>query len=194
MNTVMTTTLPTPSQRSVRSARIGLLVAALFGIVLPAMLLVWQAATPPVVLRSGAAGRFVSASIDNAFLQATRTDVHTTRGSVVVNGLFSAPYGQALEVVKENHDRGQYLCATGTLATGVPVAGTWAGPMLPAAHVAHAFDFARYGLATDNLWDWLACGVLACVFGVALWLIALAIDAELKRGDDDSRRLAGPAP
>lgn len=72
-------------------AKILFFAALLLGIAPPAALLIWQAATPDVAVHSGGAGQFLSATGSNAFLQTALTNVETTRASLIVNGLFSAP-------------------------------------------------------------------------------------------------------
>lgn len=186
MNTAITTTSPNPFPRTAYIALILFLAALLFGIALPGALLIWQAATPQSVVRSGDAGQFLSASGANGLLQPALTNIQTTHGSLIVQGLFSAPRGRALEVAELNDAGGAHLCAVGDLNTCLPLAGTWAGALTPTPH--HTFDFERYGLANSNLWTWVAFGILLCfTFG----MVGLVVVVEYMDGCDDDDTGAG---
>ncbi|TAM96025.1 MAG: hypothetical protein EPN40_09705 [Rhodanobacteraceae bacterium] len=184
MNIAISSTPPDPFPRAARIARILFLAALLPGIALPAALLIWQAATPEEAVRSADAGQFLSATGSNAFLQPALTNIETTHGSLIVNGLFSAPRGRALEVVKLNDKGGTYLCAAGDLDTCLPLAGAWAGTLAPTPNTNRVFDFERYGLADSNLWGWVACGVLACLLSGLAWFAVWATNSN-QRDDDD---------
>lgn len=184
MNTSITTTPANPFPRTAYIAMILFFAALLLGIALPAGLLIWQAATPQSVVRSGDAGQFLSASGANAFLQPALTNVETTHGSLIVRGLFSAPRGRALEVVELNDVDGAQLCAVGDLGTCLPLAGTWAGALTPTPD--HTFDFERYGLANSNLWSWVACGILLCLISGLVGLVVVIEHADDRDDDTDA--------
>ena len=179
------TTRSNQCQRIAYVVRITALVTLVFGIALPAALLIWQAATPRVPIRSGDVGDFLSASSRSRLLRPSATQVQTTHGSLIVSGLFSAPRGQPLEVVEFNQESGPYLCATGDLDTCVPLGGTWAGAMTPAPTMESAFDFERYGFASRNLWPWLACGLLVGVLAAFIRFVALTVHESSNAGADN---------
>lgn len=181
MNTSIATTSPNPFPRTAYIAMILFFAALLLGIALPAAVLIWQAATPQSVVRGGDAGQFLSASGANAFFQPALTNVQTTYGSLIVQGLFSAPRGRALDVVELNDADGVHLCAVGDLDTCLPLAGTWAGALTPTPN--HTFDFERYGLANSDLWGWVGCGFLLCLISGLVGLVVVVEHADDR--DDD---------
>lgn len=193
MNTANATTPRRPFPRAARIARILFFAVLLLGIAPPAALLIWQSVTPKVAVRSADAGQFLSATGSNAFLQPALTNIETTHGSLIVNGLFSAPRGRALEVVKLNDRDGTYLCAAGDLDTCLPLAGAWAGTLTPAPNTDRAFDFERYGLADSNLWGWVACGVLACLLSGLTWFAVWATNSNQHDNDDPDQGNEGQA-
>lgn len=186
------TTRSIPCQRIAWIASIAGLATLVLGIALPMALLAWQAITPRVPVRKADIGQFLSAVGENPFLRPSLTNVHTTSGSLIVSGLFSAPRGQALEVVQFNQDNNTYLCAADDLATGLPIAGTWAGAMKAPAMTSRAIDFAEYGLATSNLWLWLAFGCLVCVLAAFIRFVALTVIADANGGADKRPNPDGP--
>lgn len=157
-------------------ARFGLygivfLLVLLLGIAAPVALLIWQAVTTTVAVRSGDAGAFVSATAaQGGFFTSALTTVQTSEGSVVVQGTFSAPHGRAL-AVEDLNKTGLHLCAVGDLDTCLPLAGHWAGPLTATPDAGRAFDFEHYGLSNDNLKRWMMAGVIVA-FIAMLGLIA----------------------
>lgn len=153
---------------------IAFLLVLLLGIVAPVALLIWQAVTTTVAVRSGDAGTFVSATAaQGGFFTSALANVQTTTGSVVVQGTFSAPRGRAL-AVEDLNKTGLHLCAVGDLDTCLPLAGHWAGPLTATPEAEKAFDFEHYGLSNDNLQRWMMAGVIFCFIDL-VWLIAIEI-------------------
>ena len=139
---------------------IVLLLVFLLGIAAPVALLIWQAATTTVAVRSGNAGTFVSATaVQGGFFTSALTTVQTSEGSVTVRGTFSAPRGRAL-AVEDLNKAGPHLCAVSDLETCLPLAGQWAGTMTATPEAARTFDFEHHGLSNDNLGRWLMAGVI----------------------------------
>lgn len=66
------------------------LAAFLVGIAAPAGLLVWEAMSPMVIMREGAAGTLLSTHVHpGAWFAATLTRVDTSTGNVMAQGPFS---------------------------------------------------------------------------------------------------------
>lgn len=150
------------------------LLVLLLGIVAPIALLVWQAATTTVAVRSGNAGTFVSATaVQGGFLASAVTTVQTSEGSVTVRGTFSAPRGRAL-AVEDLNKTGLHLCAVGDLETCLPLTGHWAGTMTATPEAARAFAFEHHGLSNDNLQRWLMAGLIL-TFVALLSVVAIEI-------------------
>lgn len=147
------------------------LLVLLLGIAAPVALLVWQAVTTTVAVRSGNAGTFVSATaVQGGFFTSALTTVQTSEGSVTVRGTFSAPRGRVL-AVEDLNKTGLHLCAVDDLGTCLPLAGHWAGTLTARPEAASAFDFEHHGLSNDNLQRWLMAGAVLA-FIVLLSLIA----------------------
>lgn len=139
---------------------IAFLLVLLLGIAGPVALLVWQAATPTMAVRSGDAGTFVSATtVQEGLFASALTTVRTSEGSVTVRGTFSAPRGRAL-AVEDLNKTGLHLCAVGDLDTCLPLAGRWAGTLTATPEATRTFDFEHHGLSNDNLGRWLMAGVI----------------------------------
>lgn len=153
---------------------IAFLLVLLLGIAVPIALLIWQAVTTTMAVRSGDAGSFVSATaVQGGFFTSALTTVQTSEGSVTVRGIFSAPRGRAL-AVEDLNKTGLHLCAVGDLGTCLPLAGHWAGILIATPEAGRAFDFERYGLSNDNLKRWMMAGLIFCFIGL-VWLIAIEI-------------------
>lgn len=150
---------------------IAFLLVLLLGIAAPIALLVWQATSTTVAVRSGNAGTFVSATAaQGGLLASALTTAQTSEGSVTVRGTFSAPRGRAL-AVEDLNKTGLHLCAVGDLDTCLPLAGHWAGTLTATPGAARAFDFEHHGLSNDNLQRWLMAGLILA-FIVLLSVIA----------------------
>lgn len=194
MKTATTTLSLPPPTRAGRIAGFVFLATLILGLALPIALLIWQAATPLVAVRSGDVGSFISATGQSGgFVQPSLTNVQTTRGSLIVYGLFSAPRGQALEVVELNKESRTHLCVVDDLATCLPLATTWTGTTMSAPRTNRAFDFARYGLGNSNLGTWLALGVLAGMVTFIAWVLMSADNTDADRDDGEPQVPAGPA-
>lgn len=102
---------------------IAFVLVLLLGIAAPVALLVWQAATTTVAVRSGDAGTFNSAmTVQAGLFTSALTTVQTSEGSVTIRGTFSAPRGRAL-AVEDLNKTGLHLCAVGDLETCLPLTG-----------------------------------------------------------------------
>ncbi len=177
-----------------RVMRWAFLTVAVFGVIAPSGLLVWQAVTLNAVLRSAPVGRFVAARASTAFISPTLTTVDTTRGSLIVRGSFSAPHGQPLEVVGRSRTPGIELCAVGHLDTCLPLAGAWAGALRPTSAAVHAIDFPRYGLATDHLAPWPFFGGALTFFCGIGWLYAHLQRTYNTPDPTEPPAITGPSP
>lgn len=143
---------------AVRGLKWLFFAALIGGAALPTALLIWQATTPNAVIRRAEVGRFVSASTNSGFLQPSLTTVTTTQGSLIVEGAFSAPRNQPLEVVEWSQTSGLQLCAAGRHDTCLSLAGAWAGTLEPTTEWTRAFNFQGHGLDRSNLGLWLFLG------------------------------------
>ena len=115
-------------------AVVGWLITFLAGVIAPAVFLVLIGMTSYTLLRSGAAGRFVSINAcAGGIFSPNLTTVQTTTGSIVISNTFSAPRNQPL-VVRETLKDGLQLCAQGKPDTCAGLAGSWAGDMKPIPH------------------------------------------------------------
>lgn len=153
---------------------IAFLLVLLIGVAAPVALLVWQAATMTVAVRSGNAGTFISATtVQGGFFTSALTTVQTSEGSVTVRGTFSAPRGRAL-AVEDLNKTGLHLCAVGDLDTCLPLAGRWAGTLTATPEATKTFDFEHHGLSNDNLGRWLMAGVIF-TFIALLGMVAIEV-------------------
>lgn len=79
------------NQHKLKVSVIGLAVVVLFGVVAPTAFLIWRSLTPAVAIQKLELGSFVSATVSSggAFSR-DYTSVHTTIGTVTVDGPISA--------------------------------------------------------------------------------------------------------
>lgn len=158
-----------------------LLTAAVVGLIVPGALLIWEATQPSVVTATGSAGAFESAtSSPGSFFAPTLTSVQTTAGTVTVTNTFSALRGSHLVVEAHNKSATLQLCVVGTSHVCAPLAGPWAGVLVPTPAAAHAIAFARHGLSTADLQRWLGLGVLATLMSLLIVGLAGAPDLNAK--------------
>jgi len=168
-------------ERKQNIALFGWLLTILIGIVAPATILVLIGSTPNTVLRTGAAGQFVSASASSGgIFSPGLTTIQTTTSSLAVYGTFSAQRNQPL-VVRETLKDGLQLCAQGKSDTCVGLAGSWAGDMKPVPHASHRFAGLVTGIGDRWASLWLMMGIL-------LWIGAAVLVAQQFEGGQSQRR------
>lgn len=156
-------------------AAIGGLIVILAGVVAPVVILILMAMTPNTLIRTGAAGRFISSNASaGGFMAPNITTVQTTSGSIAVYKTFSAPRNETL-IVRETLKDGLQLCAEDKPDACVGLAGHWAGDMQPVPHDHHIFAGLVTGIGSGPAWLWLMMGIFATI--VATGLVAQLIDA-----------------
>jgi hypothetical protein len=89
---------------------------------------------PNQIIRTGNAGTIISASAYAAggFLSQPLTNIQTTAGTIVVNGVASVPHGQRL-IVQDSTSKGLQACV-GSPPVCMEMGGTYAGNLRPVAH------------------------------------------------------------
>lgn len=136
-------------------------------VVLVPPILIWMVLwlTPDVTTRIGDAGVFMDANVaSGGTFSYTMTSVHTSVGTFMVYGAYSAPRGQAL-LVEDTTRAGLELCARRKADSCVNLASPYGGPMRTVA-------VAPWGLTNDarGVWNyiavfWLLIGILALLVG-----------------------------
>lgn len=145
-----------------------ILAALLKGLVPPISIALTLWLTPTITSRTADVGTFVSArrwSGDNIWGEPVTT-VYTTRGAIVVDGLFSALRGEAL-VIRDTNKEGIVVCATRTPATCAGLSGSFVGAFTPVPD-AHIWlpHWSRWWLELIA-WLW---GALGAIYFVCIWL------------------------
>lgn len=121
-------------------------------------MLLWL--VPTVTMRASDVGTFVAATTRGSFYP--KTDVQTSGGTITVDGEFSAPRGQLMNVLSTNKD-GLMLCPAGSLKNCAPVSGVWTGDLTASPQSRNTFDFATYNINGGTLSVWLLVGLLLSV-------------------------------
>lgn len=161
------------------SAATGWLVVFAIGVVAPVAILILMALTPDTLLRTGAAGRFVSSTASaGGFMAPNISTVQTTTGSVAVYKTFSAPQNEML-VIRQSLKDGLQLCAEGKPDTCTELTGSWAGDMKLVPHAHHLFAGLVTDLGSRIVSLWLVVGMLATVG--AAGVLAQLIDADQRK-------------
>ena len=138
-------------------------VVVLFGVAVPAVLLVWEAFTPLAAVQRIDLGTFVTATANpGGIFSSGYASVQTTIGTVTVQGAISAARGQKLSIETLNKI-GTQLCVDDDLNTCMPLASPWLGPLPPTPQAASITDFQRVGLNMDNVKGWLELGVMLSI-------------------------------
>lgn len=164
-----------------------ILAALLKGLVPPISIALTSWLTPTITVRSADAGTFVGAqrwSGDNIWGEPATT-VYTTRGAIVVDGLFSALRGEAL-VIRDTDKEGIVVCATRTLATCAALSGSTVGAFTPVPGAPIWLPhWSRWWLELIA-WLW---GVLGAIYFVCLWLNVHddCCDAGTPGSDDEAK-------
>jgi len=136
------------------------LTTIVVGVVVPTIIGILIGRTPNYLVRSADAGQFVSATTSvGGFFAPDVTSVQTTRGSISVQGQFSAERGQAMQVTERLKD-GLQLCASGRPPVCASLSGPWAGLMQRASHPYYRFAPLATTIGAGGVTVWLALGVL----------------------------------
>lgn len=150
-------------------AMLILLAVILGGLVVPGGLLIWESTHPNVVIASGPAGTFTSAtSSPGGFFAPTLTSVQTSTGTVTVADTFSALRGSHLMIEERSKSDALRLCTTSKPQVCAPLAGAWGGALTPTAAAAYATLFARHGLSPDKVGQWLALGMMGSFMALVI--------------------------
>src|SRR5690348_8274923 len=140
--------------------------------------------TPSITLRTADAGAFVSANRwagKNAWDDPVTT-VRTTRGTLVVDGVFSALQGEPLEI-RDTNKLGIVVCAARPSATCAELSGSFVGAFTP---VPGARVWLPYGIRwwlKRFCWLWAGLG--------AIWFLIVWMGVH--EGCDGGAGTPGPA-
>ena len=124
------------------------------GSIVPGTIGIWFHLTPNTVMATADVGQFESASRGDDV-----TNILTTRGTIAVSGMLSAPRGRTL-IIQRSTKQGAELCASGASNTCVALAAPWAGFMREVPGSQEAFDFFDHGITSYSLNVWLMLGLL----------------------------------
>lgn len=147
------------------NAKHPILAALLKWLVPPVAVALMLSLTPSITTRTADAGAFVSAQPwagSNLWGDSVST-VHTTRGAIAVNGIFSALRGEPL-VIRDTNKEGMVVCAVRPPATCAELSGSFVGAFTPVPG-------ARVWLPHGIRW-WLAVACWVWVgFGAICFLV-----------------------
>lgn len=135
-------------------AQVMFLILLVGGLIVPGAIGIWFHVTPNTVMATADAGQFESASHGDDV-----TNILTTRGTIAVSGMLSAPRGRTL-IIQRSTKQGAELCASGASNTCVALAAPWAGFMRKVPGSQEAFDFFDHGITSYSLNIWLMLGLL----------------------------------
>lgn len=117
--------------------------------------------TPTITLRTADAGTFVSAQpwAGNNLWGNPVTTVHTTRGAIVVDGIFSALRGEPL-MIRDTNKQGMVVCAVRPSATCAELSGSFVGAFVPVPGARVWLPhWLRWWLAV-SCWVWVGFGAI----------------------------------
>lgn len=145
-----------------------ILAALLKGLVPPVTIALTLWLTPTITTRIADAGTFVSAQpwAGNNLWGNPVTTVHTTRGVIAVDGIFSALRGEPL-VIRDTNKEGMVVSAVRPPATCADLSGSFVGAFapVPGARV-WLPHWIRWWLASF-CWIW---AVLGAIYVLVVWL------------------------
>lgn len=140
----------------------------------------WTA--PSVVTREGDAGTFLTADVTPCGYGCdTVTNVHTSRGTFIVEGVFSTALTGSVMTVRDTTAEGIELCIAQTADACSPLASGYSGPL-------RTVGKAPWGLSHDARMN----GILICAFWVPMGLLALLIYMIGTEGNAPDRKTPAP--
>lgn len=124
--------------------------------------------TPSITLRTADAGTFLSATpwAGSTWWGSPVTIIHTTRGAVAIEGIFSALRGEPL-LIRDTNKQGMIVCAVRPPATCAELSGSFVGDFTPVSGARVWLPhWIRWWLVVLG-WVW---GGLGATYFMGVWL------------------------